>query len=121
MAFVHDAVVQAAATALPELQQRGRQAVAAPMVGPWNVAGGVQTFGLGKAGFQFGAVGNHLALRRGYGTHLAATRAARKVGVTFAGGQCTDAALDADLALQLRPEKRERRVRVHADLQPFSA
>src|SRR5437667_29563 len=72
-------------------------------------------------GLQRGAVRHALALRRGPGGEPGAQRPGRKVRVRFLGAQLLDAALDADLPLQVRPEEHQARGGARVELAPLAA
>src|SRR5271165_1585110 len=76
-------VVQPAGPALPEFDDRGHDAVSAPVLGAGNLAVGILELEGTKAGFEDFAIGNHLALARGPGAQPGAGRAAMEVGVGF--------------------------------------
>ncbi len=78
-------VVQPAGPALPEFDDRGDDAVSAPVLGARNLAVGILELEGANAGFQHLAIGNHLALARCPGTQPGAGRAALEVGVGFLG------------------------------------
>ena len=81
MATVIEAVVQAVGAALPELHALGLQARAAPLCRARRVLAGKALGDVAQAPFQFGAMGQGLALRRRPGAHLAGQRPRMEVVV----------------------------------------
>src|SRR5437588_9548581 len=98
---IKQAVVQPVGAALPELDALRRHAVAAPVRRPGRALAMALT-GFLHGGLERGAVGHALALRRGPGREPGAQRPGREVRVRFLGAHLLDAALDADLPLQVR-------------------
>src|SRR5438309_4315427 len=117
---IKQAVVQPVGAALPELDALRNHAVAAPVRGPKGALAMAFT-GFLHGGLQRGAVRHALALRRGPGGEPGAQRPGRKVRVRFLGAQLLDAALDADLPLQVRPEEHQARGGARVELAPLAA
>src|SRR5205809_1131676 len=117
---IKQAVVQPVGAALPELDALRHHAVAAPMRRPKGALAMAFT-GFFHGGLQRGAVRHALALRRGPGGEPGAQRPGRKVRVRFLGAQLLDAALDADLPLQVRPEEHQARGGARVELAPLTA
>src|SRR5262249_28923004 len=105
-------VVQPFFAALPELQCRGRQAVAAPVFWPWRSLPGVLVLELLQARLEFLARRDYLTLQRDDRAELAWPRAGGKIGVRFVRRDPCHAALDPHLALHLRPPEADRRIGV---------
>src|ERR1044071_1835745 len=118
-----DAVVQPALPALPELDRVRAQAEAAPelragdALRPAGEAGGH----LGDGVLQDLAARDGAALVGGPGAKARPLGAAREVGLGRLARYPLDRALDAHLAVELRPEEDERRVRVLGELSSLAA
>src|SRR6266513_707046 len=117
---IKQAVVQPVGAALPELDALRRHAVAAPVRRPGRALAMALT-GFFHGDLQRGAVWHALALRRGPGREPGAQRPGRKVCVRFLGAHLLDAALDADLPLQVRPEEHQARGSARVELAPLAA
>src|SRR5438445_6757291 len=117
---IKQAVVQPVGAALPELDALRNHAVAAPVRRPGRALA-MAPAGLFHGGLQRGAARHALALRRGPGGEPGAERPGGEVGVRFPGAQLLDAALDADLPLQVRPEEHQARGGARVELAPLAA
>src|SRR6266480_1378712 len=117
---IKQAVVQPVGAALPELDALRNHAVAAPVRGPKGALAVAPT-GFLHGSLQRGAVRHALALRRGPGREPGAQRPGRKVRVRLLGAQLLDAALDADLPLQVRPQDHQARGGARVQLAALAA
>src|SRR3954470_21653982 len=109
LAAVAQAVVQAAAAPLPELELLRLEQVAAPVLRPRHRAAREALLGLGDAMVQVGARADDLALRRGPRRDLAAARARGEVRVALGRIEAPDRPARADGAVLLEPAPRQRR------------
>src|SRR5258708_36854240 len=117
---MRDAVVQAAAPSLPELDVVGHHAIAAPVrraLGLFPVFGGERV----PARLQPRAALDRVALWRGPRAGARADRPRVVVRARFVGAHLLGAALAAHLALELLPEERERHLGVRCDVAALAA
>src|SRR5271157_864431 len=114
-------VVQPAGPPLPELEDRGDDAVSAPVLGAGNLAVVILQLEDTNAGFQDLAIGNHLALARGPSAQPGAGRPALEVGVGFLDPDPRDRPFEPNLPLQIVPVENQRRVRVGLELAALAA
>jgi hypothetical protein len=101
-----DAVVEAAASSLPELDLNGLYGEASPVLGAWDA--GVLRVSLAKgfgAVFQDFSIRNDGALIAGPGSDLIAVRATGEVVLSFRMRQASHDASHVDLALPNGPEE----------------
>src|SRR5688572_12976508 len=112
--------MQAVFAALPELDRLRLDAVAAPVRRPRRVVG-IAAARLGHRLFENFPRTNGPALGRGPGREASAERPGGEVRVGLAGCHLFDAALDAHLALELRPEEHQAGRRPRLELAPLAA
>src|SRR3954468_8381666 len=109
LAAVAQAVVQAAAAPLPELDLLGLEQVAAPVLGPRHRRVGEALLDGGDAAVEVVARADDLALWRGPRRDLAAARARGEVRVALGRIQASHRPARADGAVLLEPAPRQRR------------
>src|SRR5439155_765847 len=114
------AMARVTTRSLPKRSPSGPCTRTAPARGPKGALA-MASPGFLHGGLQRGAVRHALALRRGPGGEAGAQRPGRKVRVRFLGAQLLDAALDADLPLQVRPEEHQARGGARVQLAPLAA
>src|SRR5690348_16486659 len=119
-ARIEQPVVQPVGAPLPELDLGREQAVAAP-VGRARRRLAVGALRLGRRALQDLPVGDALALWRGPGRDAGARRARREVGIRLGRAGLLDGAVDAHLALELRPQEDQRGGAVRGELQRLAA
>ena len=113
-------VVQPAGPPLPEFDDRGDDAVSAPVLGARNRAAGILELEGTNAGFQDLAIGNHLALARGPApaeSRPGGSGSRRRIPRPTPH----DRPFDPNLALQIVPVESQRRVRVGIELASLTA
>src|SRR5512134_943125 len=119
-AGVEQPVVQPVGAPLPELHRLRQQPVAAPVRRARRVLAVLVLHAL-EGALQRCTVGHALALCRGPGGEPGAERPRVEIGV---GVRCRDflrAALDAHLALELRPQEHQARARLRGELAALAA
>src|SRR5689334_8141828 len=115
-----EAIVKARRSSLPELEAIGRNAHAAPVRRPRDVAGEAR-LDARELGFEPRAIGNPRALRRRPRRKPRCAGALREIGVGLPGGDTLGRAFDPHLPFERRPEKQERGARVGGEVATLAA
>src|SRR5262245_16465089 len=118
---VQKPIVQPARTAVPELDPRRPDAIAAPERRAGHGLPVEPRFDVADSRFEGLARIEHVTLQGRPRPDLAPARPAGEVLVRFLRGQPLDAPFDANLLVERRPVKRERRVRVDGQLAALPA
>src|SRR5262245_11244012 len=121
VAHVAQPVVQSVVAVLPELVRLRAQAVAAPVLGPRDVAPFELARELGDGHVELRSVGEHAALFRRRRCELRAAWPRREVGIGLVLAHALDRPLDPHLPAKPRPVEEEGGLRVGLELAALAA